>query len=196
MKQLNYFISGIIFLFCISAIVISISSCAQKKAKSNEVIVEEETKMDSIVKANTPDTAAVAPVDNLKTAKEEPAPEYKPATPKICDPNFNLIASPKKNQKIFYVSGFNPGEFKCWESLVSHSQKTCNGSPCVIYFVDKPTITPTTTGPHYIDANTLKTNGIARYEYNGANWEIKGSSMWGRKEKGYAYYNTDNAGGG
>ena len=196
MKPLKNITPGTIFLFCICAIIVSLSSCAQKKEKSDETTVEEKTGIDTTVTTSTPDTAAVPPVDNLKTAKEEPAPEYKPATPKICDANFNLIASPKKNQKIFYVSGFNPGEFKCWDVLVMHSQTTCAGSPCVIYFVDKPTITPTTTAPHYIDANTLKTNGIGRYEYNGANWEIKGSSMWGRKEKGYAYYNTDNAGGG
>jgi len=196
MKHLKYFTAKTIFLFYISAMIFSMSSCAQKKEKSNETIVEDKSGIDTTITTNTPDTAAVAPADNLKTAKEEPAPEYKPAAPKICDPNFNLIASPKKNQKIYYVSGFNPGEFKCWDALVSHSSKTCAGSPCVIYFVDKPTLTPTTTGPHYIDANTLKTNGIGRYEYNGSNWEIKGSSMWGRKEKGYAYYNTDNAGGG
>jgi len=196
MKHFKIFTTGTIFLFCISAMIIFISSCAQKKEKSDETIVEEKTGIDTTVKADTPDTAAVAPADNLKTAKEETSPEYKPAAPKICDPNFNLIASPKKNQKIYYVSGFNPGEFKCWDALVMHSQKTCAGSPCVIYFVDKPTLSTTTTPPHFIDPNTLKTNGIGRYEYNGANWEIKGSSTWGRKEKGYAYYNTDNAGGG
>ncbi len=184
-----------LLLFCSIGIFFSLASCNQKKDKSEVTAYEGKNNDDTIVHETIQkDTHSASPKVVEPTPKETPT--YNPATPKKCDPNFNLIASPKKNQQIYYVSGFNPGEFKCWAELENHGVKICGGSPCMIYYLDKANVTVTSTPPHYIDVNTLKSNGIGRFEYNGAWWEIKGSNMWGRKDKGYGYYNTDHAGGG
>lgn len=134
----------------------------------------------------------------VETPKERELPStMSPSTvkPKVCETNFTLIAIPKKNQKIFYVSGFNPGEFKCWNEIEDYSVKVCNGSPCVLYFLDKPDPKVTTMPPNYLDEKTLLKNGIGRYENSGKVWEMKGSSMWGRKDKGFGYYNSEGGGG-
>ncbi len=165
--------------------------------------VEEQQKPNSTPPSSvvSGDSMKVIAVDtaNLNTDSQELEPEEKPlvkAAPKICDPNFTKLASPKNNQHIFYVTNFNPEEFKCWVKLEEFGIKTCDGVSCTIYFVDKATIKTSTTTPHYLDEATLKTAGIGRFEYNGKYWEIKGSNMWKRKAKGYGYYNTDNQLGG
>ena len=119
-----------------------------------------------------------------------------PAKPKICDPNFTKLASPKKNLYIIYVTDFKPEEFKCWVNLEEYGTKTCGGNPGVVFFVDNANIKTNTTPPNYIDDSTLKNTGIARYEYNGKYWEIKGASLWKRSGAGFGYYNTDNQLGG
>ena len=188
---------SIISLLCFFsiAIILSFVSCGPKKDKNEITTSQEIPGSDTINQMSVKDTQ-ISTTQQVEQSPKEEAPKYNPHIPKTCDPNFNLIGSPKKNQKIFYVSGFNPGEFKCWEGLVKHGQDICAGNPCLIYFVDIPNMHTTLTPPHYLDPNDLKTHGIGRFEDNGAWWEIKGSSMWGRKEKGYAYYNTNNAGGG
>ncbi len=168
-------------------------SCSQKKEKNETTISEVKASSDTLKS----ESVKTSPTSTTQAAGSTPnETSQTPPPPKICDPNFNLIASPKKNQKIYYVSGFNPIEFKCWEELEKESQKICAGSPCVIYFLDKPNPKITTTPPHYMDANTLMTNGIGVFEYNGVMWEMKGANIWGRKDKGFGYYNTNNAGGG
>jgi hypothetical protein len=149
----------------------------------------------------SPDTNKTIKGDTntVPTESNDPEPEEKPlvkAAPKICDPNFTKLASPKNNQHIYYVTNFNPGEFKCWVKIEEFGIKTCDGTSCVLYFLDKANIKANSTPPHYLDENTLKTNGIGRFEYNGKYWEIKGANMWKRKDKGYGYYNTDNQLGG
>ena len=146
-----------------------------------------------------PDTSSSSTKDTALTKPAEPVEESKPlvpAKPKICDPNFKKLSSPKNYQHIVYVTGFNPEEFKCWVELENYGVQLCAGNSCIIYFVDKATIKPTTTPPHYIDENTLKTAGIGRFEYNGKYWEIHGANRWKRTGKGYGYYNTDNQLGG
>lgn len=145
------------------------------------------------------DTNATASKDTLTTQPEAPKEESKPlepAKPKICDPNFTKLSSPKNYQHIVYVTNFNPEEFKCWVDLENYGIELSAGNTCIIYFVDKANIKATTTPPHYLDDNTLKTAAIGRFEYNGKYWEIYGSGRWKRTGKGYGYYNTDNQLGG
>lgn len=156
---------------------------------------------------NTPPETPVLAIDSISgsstdstlTANADEAEDSKPlvpAKPKICDPNFTKLSSPKNYQHIVYVTGFNPEEFKCWVDLENYGIELSAGNSCIIYFVDKANIKVTTTPPHYLDENTLKTAGIGRFEYNGKYWEIKGADRWKRTGKGYGYYNTDNQLGG
>ena len=148
-----------------------------------------------------PDGSKITSADSLETQTEVPekaADEIDPvpAKPKICDPNFTKLSSPRKSMHIIYVTNFNPEEFKCWVNLEEYGVKTCGGNPGVVFFVDNANIKTNSTPPNYIDDNTLKTTGIGRFEYNGKYWELKGASTWKRSGKGYGYYNTDNQLGG
>ena len=149
----------------------------------------------------TADTSKISTTDSITAnaqASGKAADEITPvpAKPKICDPNFTKLSSPKKNLHIIYVTNFIPEEFKCWVNLEEYGTKTCGGNPGVVVFVDNANIKTSNTPPNYIDDNTLKNTGIARYEYNGKYWELKGASIWKRSGKGYGYYNTDNQLGG
>jgi hypothetical protein len=150
---------------------------------------------------NTSDSINVPSTDTNATQASSAKPVAEvtppvPAKPKICDPNFTKLSSPKKNLYIIYVTDFNPEEFKCWVNLEEYGTMTCGGNPGVVIFVDNANIKTNTTPPNYLDDNTLKTTGIGRYEYNGKYWEIKGARLWKRSGKGYGYYNTDNQLGG
>jgi hypothetical protein len=198
---------------------ITFSSCSQKKEKQQEV-TQNSTASQTQITSDTP-AQEIKPQISMSSnpmgdslsrqtltgksvvipQRTEPArpkePEIiVPLKPKICDINLKLIASPKSGQKIYYVTGLIPGEFKCWVDLENASLKICNGSPSVLYFVDTPNPKVTSTPPHFLDATTLATNGVGLFEYNGSNWTMRGASIWKRKDKGYGYYNTDNAGGG
>jgi hypothetical protein len=192
MKQsFNFQFISTIF-FCLALISFFTTACNQKKEKNEAVINETKVSSDTLSQPATKDTQTA----NVPVKENAPEPKPVPPTPKICDPNFNLLGLVKPDQKVFYVSGFNPGEFKCWEELESYGRKTCGGKSCIIYYMDKPIKTFTRKPPHFIDDELLKTAGIGRFEYDGKIWAMKGSSQWGRKEKGYAYYNTNDAGGG
>jgi hypothetical protein len=182
-------------LIVISTFFLLTIACNQKKEKTGEMTHETTVTQDSLSAPIPKDSLAATAATADTIGKEKPVIEQ-PPTPKICEPNFNLLGMPQRGQKIFYVSGFNPGEFKCWELLESHGTKTCENQPCVIYYMDKPIRTFTTVPPHFMNSETLKANGIGRFQSNGKDWELKGSSQWGRKEKGYAYYNTNAGGGG
>jgi hypothetical protein len=117
-------------------------------------------------------------------------------TDHICSPNFNVIAKPQQNTHFYYVTAFDPREFKCWQELEVHGSKICAEQECIIYYLDSPNVTVASTGNTPIDATTLTQKGIGRFVHNGKFWEIKGASMWKRKENGYAYYNTNNHLGG
>ncbi|HZV71819.1 MAG TPA: hypothetical protein VFG10_19870 [Saprospiraceae bacterium] len=197
------------------------TSCSQKKEKQQEVTQQTTTPeptqepVQAPVQEIKPQTGAITNpmADSLSRQtltnqggirtppKAEPfrpkEPEViVPYKPKICDINLKLIASPQKGMQIYYVTGLVPGEFKCWVDMENASIKLCNGTPCLLYFVDTPNPKVTSTPPHFLDAATLSKYGVGRFDYNGKNWEMKGANMWGRKDKGYGYYNTDNAGGG
>lgn len=146
-----------------------------------------------------PDTNKVANPDTTHIQPETPSqanPPLVPAKPKVCSPNFTKLASPTRSQHIYYVTGFNAEEFKCWNLLEEEGVKICGGNSCVVYFVDQPNVRATKTPPHYLDDATLKKSGVARFEFNGKYWEIKGAGQWKRTGKGYGYYNTDNQLGG
>jgi len=195
MKRFGNILINHLLLLCSIAIIFSLGSCNQKKEKSEETVYEGKNPDDTLVQQAIKDTQTTSTQPVEPTAKKETAPPI-PLKPKLCDPNFKLLASPKKSQKIYYVSGFNPGEFKCWIELENFGQKLCGSNPCFIYYVDIANVLITSTPPHFVDEVDLKTHGIGWFKYNGKNWTIQGSTVWGRKEKGYAYYNTDNAGGG
>ena len=178
-----------------SLIILAILSCKPGTPTDKQP----ETSNQPATPAVAVDTSSSSTKDTAVTQPAEPVEESKPlvpAKPKICDPNFKKLSSPKNYQHIVYVTGFNPEEFKCWVELENYGIELSAGNTCIVYFVDKANIKPTTTAPHYIDENTLKTAGIGRFEYNGKYWTIQGANQWKRKEKGYGYYNTDNQLGG
>ncbi len=179
-------------------------SCSTKKEKQTEVSkeVKPNTEIvnpmnDSLSRQTLTHQPAAIPIPPRNEPSRPKEPEVIiPLKPKVCDINLKLIASPKSGQKIYYVTGLIPSEFKCWVDLENASLKICNGSPSVLYFVDIPNPKVTSTPPHFLDATTLATNGVGLFEYNGSNWTMRGAGIWKRKDKGYGYYNTDNAGGG
>ena len=160
----------------------SLSACKERKPAEVITPAAEITAIDTTARPVDPDSLSSTP-------QTTPNPAIKPTD---CAPNFNLIAKPKTNHHIFYVTGFNPEAAKCWVLLEEHGHKVCEGNACVVYFMDDPKLTVNTTLPNYFDNNTLKTHGIARYEFNGKSWEIKGANVWKRSGKGYAHYNTNN----
>ncbi len=181
-----------------------ISSCNTKKEKQAEVSTEikPQTQIinpmsDSMSRQTLTHQPGVLTTPSISEPVRPKEPEISvPMKPKICDINLKLIVSPKSGQKIYYVTGLIPGEFKCWVDLENASLKICNGSPCALYFIDTPNPKVTSTPPHFLDATTLATNGVGLFEYNGSNWTMRGAGIWKRKDKGYGYYNTDNSGGG
>jgi hypothetical protein len=172
---------------------IVLTACKQRP--SNEESISEPESLSDTSTAVTPDTTTAQ-----LTQPAEKATPAEPSTPHLtphdCNPNLNAIANPGKQQYIYYVTGFNPAEFKCWEKLEIHGTELCNEAPCTIYYVDAASVPISKSGDKPLDDSTLKTHGIGRYEHSGKFWEIKGAKMWGRSGKGYNYYNTNNHLGG
>jgi hypothetical protein len=177
-----------IFFFLL--LCIALSACKQSSPKD---IVNEETE---VISADTPAVSSNSDTTTVKKENSSTIPNTSTSSIKVCNPNFNLLGKPAKNQHVYYVSGFNPGEFKCWALIEKHGVGICGDVPCTIYYVDKPDIKLTQTGPHYIDEGTLSTAGIGRFVFDGHFWEIKGSRLWKRNERVYGYYNTNNHLGG
>ncbi|MDZ4749777.1 MAG: hypothetical protein SH808_14955 [Saprospiraceae bacterium] len=176
-------------------IILAFLSCKPSAPADNRKSTNEQP-LPSVIAEDSSSTSAN---DTTSSSPAEPAAEVKPlvpAKPKICDPNFTKLSSPKNYQHVVYVTNFNPEEFKCWIELENYGIQLSAGNSCIVYFVDKASIKTTNTPPHYLDDNTLKTAGIGRFEYNGKYWEIHGSNRWKRIGKGYGYYNTDNQLGG
>jgi hypothetical protein len=163
-----------------------------------EVPVESPTSSeaaDSLSSLTNPDVKVQDDFEPPKLpSKDEPKPVA--GAPKSCNPNFTKLASPVRNPQFYYVTGFTPLEFKCWNELEAHAVDVCGGVPCTILYLDKAQVKLSSTPPLYIHRSTLETSGIARFDYNGKFWEIKGSRAWKREGKGYDYYNTDNHLGG
>lgn len=179
-------------------ITLLLASCNQRKTTEVSTDSEQITTNDSSAVVPQPDSIDSVSLDPKinETALQQDPPAAVSNKPKVCNPNFTLISSPKKNHNIYYVTGFNAGEFKCWVDIEKHGEKLCGGNPCVITYVDKADVTITKTPPFYLDAKTLQTAGIGWYEYNGKYWELNGAKKWKRTDKGYGYYNTDNQLGG
>lgn len=179
-------------------LVMLLVSCTQKSGKQTEVINEDKIKTDSLAQQPVVDTPVTTPTPSANPSEQVKRETgiVQPMKPKICDINLTLVATPKKGQLIYYVTGLVPGEFKCWVDLENSSQKICNGNACVIYFVDVPNPTINKNPPHFMDAATLLKNGVGLYENTSKNWVMRGANIWGRKDKGFGYYNTNNAGGG
>jgi hypothetical protein len=129
-----------------------------------------------------------------------PKPKPETSKPRItnhkCSPNFTLLATPKKNQHVFYVTNFDHQEFECWQLMEVHSTKVCNEQNCTIIYVDKADVSINAAQPDLIDVSVLKEHGIGRFTLKGKYWEIRGSSIWRRTGNGWAYYNTNNQFGG
>jgi hypothetical protein len=157
-------------------------------------------------KDSSPISTAIAdslhgPMDTtVKTPPTDAKKEKSISTPhisyRICSPNFTLLAKPSQNRQIFYVSGFDHQEFKCWEELQTHAKKICNGQSCEIYYVDIADIKVLPNGPDLLDPTVLKAHGIGKFTFDGNYWELKGSSIWKRKGNGWSYYTTNNQFGG
>lgn len=184
-------ISYLISFFCMLALLVS---CQQKKKEIITVDPVENTTADSSAVVPQPDSLKVDPQTHETALQHDPPPS--PAAIKVCNPNFNILKSPAKNHHVYYVSQFNPGEFKCWELLQKHANEICGGVPCKISYVDDPKVTFTSTNPYYMDAESLMNYGIGFYEHTGTWWEIKGARLWNRKGDGYKYYYTNHQGGG
>ena len=186
--------SAILFLLSM----IFLYACSGKKTSiSVETEAEQITSADSNAVVAAPDSLDTVSVDpgTQSTAMQQDPPKVV-AKEKVCNPNYTLIGKPAANQYVYYVTGFNEGEFKCWVLLEEHGNQICNKNICNVYYVDKADIALTKTAP-FVDIALLKKHGIGRFEYNGKYWEIKGaSSLWKRTDKGYGYYNTDNQLGG
>jgi hypothetical protein len=179
-------------------ITLLLASCSQRKTTEVSTDAELITTIDSSAVVPQPDSIDSISLDpeTNETALQQDPPPVITTKPKACSPNFTLLGSPKKNQKVFFISGFNPEEFKCWIEIEKHGQNICGDSPCVITYVDKADVVLTKTEPYYLDAKTLQTAGIGWYQHNGKYWELNGAKKWKRTDKGYGYYNTDNQAGG
>jgi len=188
MKRFGNILINHLLLLCSIAIIFSLGSCSQKKDNSEVTTYEGKNSSDTVPQETIKDTQTTSTEVAEPTTKEETTTT---PTAKKCDPNFNLLSNPKKNQHIFYVSGFNPDESKCWVELEKQGFSVCGDRPCVIYYLDKANVAITSTPPHYVDVNILKTHGIGRFEHNGSWWELRGSKIWDRPGKGYEYYNSN-----
>ncbi|HJW28271.1 MAG TPA: hypothetical protein VJ508_03375 [Saprospiraceae bacterium] len=144
--------------------------------------------------AKTPETSTVSKEDQEKAAKF-----YESSKPNItahqCDVNFTLLGKPKSNQQVFYITGFNPTEFKCWEELELHAVKQSNNQPGIVIYVDDPKIKINPALPDLIDAAALKAHGVGRFELKKF-WEMSGARIWKREGKGYDYFDSNNSAGG
>jgi hypothetical protein len=137
------------------------------------------------------DTTVKAPTitENKETSKPH-------ITDHICSPNFTLLAKPQANKQIFYVSGFDQKEFKCWEEIQKHAFKLCGDKVCTIYYVDLADIKVNPAAKDLVDPAVLKEHGVGRFVHDGKFWSLNGSSIWKRQGNGWAYYTTNNQFGG
>jgi hypothetical protein len=183
-------------LLCGMLLLVAMASCNPKKDKS-EITGFEEKPITPAARAQQPpkDTASHA-ITQTEKVPEEDVPSYTKPPAKNCQPNFTLIGKPKSNRYLYYVTGFNPSEFKCWAELEAHGVLICKGEPCTIYYLDSPKATMNSTPPHYIDPKILLEHGLGQFEYTNHWWEMKGAKLWGRSGNAFAYFNTNNNAGG
>ncbi len=185
-----------IFAILILVLVISCKPSGTKEVTSEPEII---TSTDSSAITPKVDSLNINPETNETAMQQDPpsannatspSEELKQAPVKVCDPSFKSLAVPRKNHHIIYVSGFKASEFKCWSQLEENGAKVCGENSCVIYYVDVAEVKINSTGPDFIDANTLMRNGVALYEFKSNYWELKGANLWKRKGPDYGYYNS------
>lgn len=207
MKSINPSIQIIVFFLFGLALVFTGSACNQKKSSSETTTFEEKpsttvlpsvpTKDTVVTTTVTPSTPASTPTSPSATPKEKDGVTIYPTAPaKSCQPNFKMIGKPKGNHYLFYLTGFVPGEFKCWNLVEEHGVSICNGQPCTIYYVDDPNGSMSAPPPNYVDPKYLKEHGLGQFSHDENWWEMKGSKIWGREGKQYLYFNTNNNAGG
>ncbi len=166
------------------------ASDATPRSESNSPT--ESTASDSLSSIPTRTTPPPTP----KTGSGVDKTIYPTPTPKSCQPNFKMIGKPKGNHYLFYLTGFNPGEFKCWNLVEEHGVSICNGKPCVIYYVDDPNGSMSAPPPNYVDPKFLKEHGYGQFSHDENWWEMKGAKIWGRTGNPFLYFNTNNNAGG
>lgn len=194
-KEIHYFykmkqtiILALLFLTMIS--------CKSKDHTENTSIPPTPPSTTSAMDSLSPpahDSSVASPPPATSAPEEKP---LAPAKPKICDPDYTRLFVPKTDQYIYYVSGFNPDEFKCWVELENEGTRICGEHACIVYFMDSPNVKANKTPPHFMDDAALKQNGIGKFVFDGKYWEIKGAGQWKRQGNGYGYYNTNNQFGG
>lgn len=137
------------------------------------------------------DTTVKAPV--IAEHKEESKPHI---TDHICNVNITLLAKPAPGKQIFYVSGVDPKEFKCWEEIQNHAIKICGEENCTLYYVDMADIKVNPNATDLMDPAVLKEHGVAKFAQAKKFYNFNGASIWKRQGDGWAYYNTNNQFGG
>ncbi len=137
------------------------------------------------------DTTIKAPVVVEKEEATKPV-----ITDHICNPNVTLLVKPAAGKQIFYVTGFDEKEFKCWEEVLKHATKICGEENCTLYYVDGAEIKVVPGATDLMDPAVLKEHGVAKFVQVKKTYNFNGSSIWKRKGNGWAYYNTNNQAGG
>ena len=176
--------------FCLfSLFIISCKSNTPKEQAPELPSTEIEGITDSLT--GNRDTTVKAPV--VVEEKETSKPVI---TDHICSPNLTLLAKPATGKQIFYVTGFDEKEFKCWEEVLKHATKICGEESCTLYYVDAADIKVVSSATDLMDPTALKEHGVAKFAQVKKIYNFNGASIWKRKGNGWAYYNTNNQAGG
>jgi hypothetical protein len=107
-----------------------------------------------------------------------------------------LLAKPAPGKQIFYVTGFDDKEFKCWEEVLQHARSICGEENCTLYYVDMADIKVIPGATDLMDPAALKEHGVAKFALVKKTYYFNGASILKRKGNGWAYYYTNNQAGG
>src|SRR5688572_474383 len=143
---------NIVLVQCLIVCLFSIVACGPKKEKADVVVVETSVS-DSLNINRATDTTKIEPPKPVVEPPKTPE-GYDPNKPKVCNPSFKLLKSLGSNHHVYYVSGFNPGEFKCWEFIEAHGLDVCGKKPCQVYYVDAPDVRISSAAP-YVEKGVL-----------------------------------------
>jgi hypothetical protein len=178
-------------LFFIPILLLSLLAC--KSSTPKEAVPEPATAIQGIADSLHGRMDTTIHAEPIAEKKETSKPHI---TDRICNPNFTLLAKQANNKQIFYVSGFNHEEFKCWEEIQYHAVKVCGDHPGVVYYVDLADIKVIPAATDLLDPAVLKEHGIGKFVYDGKYWNLNGASIWKRSGNGWSYYTTNNQFGG
>jgi hypothetical protein len=181
---------------CLLLPLILLAFLACKPTSSKEIIAEPPqptTEIQGIADSlhGKRDTTIKAPT--IVEQKEVSKPHI---TDHICSPNITLLAKPSAGKQIFYVSGLDPQEFKCWEEILKHATSICGEENCTLYYVDMADIKVIPGAADLIDPAVLKEHGVAKFAQVKKFYNFNGASIWKRQGNGWAYYTTNNQFGG